>query len=431
MAPFSNAARSRADGRGGRGITVAGSGGRRRRPSSRRSALGVGGSVARQVCGARRGLAFRATLRLRLLSRLLADDPVQEACLLGHDLVRRVRVGLERLTLGAREALRYVDVDQDVQIATLAGPAEVRHAAATEPDLRAGLGAALDLDGLLTLHGRHEDRCPERGLRDSHRGLVDQLGALALERRVRRDVDSDVERPGGTAAGPGLALVREADLVALVDARRDRHVQRPSPLHAALALARVAGRLDDLAVAPTSRTRGHVDHLAEHRLADAANLAPTIALGAGDRMRARLRAIPTAGVAPREDRELDLLHRAEDGLLEGDAEVVSKVRAGRRTPATTCACRRGAEERVEDVRKATEAGRALRPDRPEQVVALAALRVREDLVGLVDLLELDRGLRLLVHVGMPALREAPVGLLDVRVGRVPLDAEGHVVVDCH
>ena len=99
-------------------------------------------------------------------------------------------------------------------------------------------------------------------------GLVEELGALALEGRVRADVDRDVQAARRAAARPDLALVRQADLVALVDAGRDRHAQRPLALGPAVALAGLARRLDDLALAAAARAGADVDHLAEHRLAD-------------------------------------------------------------------------------------------------------------------------------------------------------------------
>ena len=58
----------------------------------------------------------------------------------------------------------------------------------------------LDLDLLVAVDGRDRDPRPERGLGDRDLGLVEELGALALERRVRRDVDRDVEAAGRAAA---------------------------------------------------------------------------------------------------------------------------------------------------------------------------------------------------------------------------------------
>ena len=95
------------------------------------------------------------------------------------------------------------------------------------------------------------------------------------------------------------------------------------------------------------------------------------------------------------DAELDLLVGALDRLLERDAQVVAQVRAGLRPAAPGVAAGgRPAEERIEDVAEAAEpleartaAGAAVDPGPPEHVIALAPLRVGQDLVGLVGLLE--------------------------------------------
>ena len=139
---------------------------------------------------------------------------------------------------------------------------------------------------------------PEGRLGDRDLGLVVQLGALARQRRVRPDVDRHVQAARRAAARARLALVRQADLVALVDAGRDRHPQRPLALGPAVALARLARRLDDLALAVAARAGADVDHLAEHRLADRADLAAAVALRAGDRLGARFGAV-AAGTSRR------------------------------------------------------------------------------------------------------------------------------------
>src|SRR6185503_16788853 len=250
----------------------------------------------------------------------------------------------------------------------------------------------------------------ERGLDDRDRGLVEELGALALERWVRLDMDRDIQAAGRPAARPDLPLVRQADLVALVDARRDRDAQRPAPLRPPVAAARVAGQLDDPALAPAAWTGGDVDHLPEHRLADRPHLAATAALRARDRLGPRRGAAAAAGLAPLEHAELDLLLGPADGLLEGDPQVVAQIRAGWRTPASR---RRGAgpapEEGVEDVREPAEAfeptARAAETGNAEHVVPAAAIGVRQHLVGLVDLGEPVVGCRVGVDVRVPLLGE--------------------------
>ena len=69
----------------------------------------------------------------------------------------------------------------------------------------------------------------------------------------------------------------------------------------------------------------------------------------------------------------------------------------------------------------------------EHVVRLPALRVGQDLVRLVDLLEARLRLGILVDVGVPLLGEPAEGALDLGVVGSPLDAQHLVVVafGCH
>jgi hypothetical protein len=65
----------------------------------------------------------------------------------------------------------------------------------------------------------------------------------------------------------------------------------------------------------------------------------------------------------------------------------------------------------------------------QPVVLAPLLRVREYLVGLVDLFEALLGLRIVrVDVRMVLASEAPEGALDLLFVGVPADAEGLVVV---
>ena len=65
---------------------------------------------------------------------------------------------------------------------------------------------------------------------------------------------------------------------------------------------------------------------------------------------------------------------------------------------------------------------------PKGVVALPALRVGQDLVGVVDLLEPLLGLRLRVDIGVPLLGELAEGALDISVARAALDAQDFVQI---
>src|SRR5690606_34115961 len=54
-----------------------------------------------------------------------------------------------------------------------------------------------------------------------------QIAAPALELRVRRQADAQIEVAGRTAARSVLSLARDADTRAVADARRDADVHRP------------------------------------------------------------------------------------------------------------------------------------------------------------------------------------------------------------
>jgi hypothetical protein len=103
--------------------------------------------------------------------------------------------------------------------------------------------------------------------------------------------------------------------------------------------------------------------------------------------------------------------RPESALAATKAgeRVASRAAKGPTTRVTTGAAR-------------VEAGRT------ELVVCLLLLRVREDLVGRLDLAELVLGRRVLVGVGVEFLGEPVVGLFDFRCRRRLVDAEGFIRV---
>src|SRR5689334_21496370 len=212
-------------------------------------------------------------------------ERVEDPAVRGWDgLTRFARELFEQLTLLLGQLLRHLDIDHDMEIPARSGPPEVGHTLATQPDGRVRLRARLDLDLLLAIDRRHRDRRTERGLRDRDRRLVVKLRAGAAKRRMWRDVDYDVQRARRTAARPHLPLVGEPDLVALVDAGGDGHAQHPLRFDPAIAMTGRARALDDLALAPATRAGRDVDHLAEHRLANTSDLAPTFALRTGGRL---------------------------------------------------------------------------------------------------------------------------------------------------
>src|SRR5207244_7662105 len=90
-----------------------------------------------------------------------------------------------------------------------------------------------------------------------------------------------------------------------------------------------------------------------------------------------------------------------------------------------------AEERLEQVADPEVAEPA--GGRAEHVVALPALRVGEDLVGLGDRFEPLRGVGRAVHVRVVLASQLPVGAADLLVRRRARDAEESVVIGlrCH
>ena len=72
---------------------------------------------------------------------------------------------------------------------------------------------------------RHLDVAAQRGLRHAQRHAAEDVGAVALEDRVRPDRDMHVQIAGRRARAAGLALAGQADAGAVLDAGGDRHLQ--------------------------------------------------------------------------------------------------------------------------------------------------------------------------------------------------------------
>ena len=85
------------------------------------------------------------------------------------------------------------------QIAALARATDVRRAASLEPHLGSGLCPGLDLEPLLTLRGRNEQRRSQRRLRDADENLGAQVDAVAHEQRMFLHGDHHVEIARRTA----------------------------------------------------------------------------------------------------------------------------------------------------------------------------------------------------------------------------------------
>ncbi|OEI70024.1 hypothetical protein Cus16_0645 [Curtobacterium sp. ER1/6] len=345
----------------------------------------------------------------------------------------RLRELLDELTLLVRELGRRHDLHADPQVAA-PGTAQLRHAAVLDHEDVGALHAGPDLE----LDGAVE--AVDRGV-----GAEDRVGHLDLERReqvvalaavdvVVPHLHLEVQVTRRAAGGTDLALARHLQAQTGLDARGHVDRDRPARTDAALPLARRARAGDDGAVAAAGAAGGARHDVAEQR----ADLALDVAGAAADVARARARAgraaRAVAGLAQHGRVDLDVLVGAEDDLVEVDLDpeqgVLSALGAAPRAvpPAAATAA---AEEGVEDVaepagRAAAEGAVGLRAG----VVAPPLLGVAQHVVRVRHVLEALGGVRARVDVRVQLARQPSVGLLDVGIGGVRLDAEDVVVV-CH
>ena len=222
--------------------------------------------------------------------------------LLEEALVRLVRLVvaqalelLEQLALLVGEAARNGDVDEHAVVAA-AEALEHRHAVAAQRAHLAGLRARLELELDRAVERLDRDRRAERGLDDREVDLREHVVALAHEPLVGPDAHRDVEVARAAAERARVALAREADALAVVDARpapstsSDRSSSvRPAPVHVS------HGMLDLAPGALAFGARRRADELAEEAPRDL--LQPAVAAAAlADRdVRARLDAVAVAG----------------------------------------------------------------------------------------------------------------------------------------
>src|SRR5262249_30450212 len=127
---------------------------------------------------------------------------------------------LEQFALPARQVLRSLHGDLDEHIAALVAAHEGK-ALAAQAELLAGLRAGGGFRArFAAVDRRHLDLAAERRLRYAQGDAAEDVGAVALENRVRPDADVHVEVAGYRAGSAGLPLAAEADAGAVFDARR-------------------------------------------------------------------------------------------------------------------------------------------------------------------------------------------------------------------
>ena len=277
----------------------------------------------------------------------------------------------------------------------------------------------------------------ESRLHHRDRNATIKIRAVALEHRVRLDREEDVKIACRTAAHAGLALAAQANPRAVLDAGGNVDRERPFPGHASRSGAFVARIVDCLAAALTGRA-GALDGEESLLRADA----PVTCAGlARRRPRAGARSGAGAGLAGDRSRQLDGGGFAAERLFEGDFEIVAQVRstlASAARPAAASAAHHVAEQILEDVghrgREAVvHSAAVLKGGMAVAVVGGALLRIRQMLVGLVELLEARFGL---LVAGMPVRmalhRRLAEGGLQLGFARRPRNAQRLVEIPfCH
>ena len=98
---------------------------------------------------------------------------------------------------------------------------------AGQAEAAAGLRALRHFDfGLAAVDRRHFEFAAERGRHHGNRNAAVQVGAFALEERMRADRQEYVKIARRPAAHAGFAFAGEPDAGAVFDARRNIHRQR-------------------------------------------------------------------------------------------------------------------------------------------------------------------------------------------------------------
>ena len=263
----------------------------------------------------------------------------------------KTRELLEQSALLMREVARNRDVDEHSVIAA-SEALQDGHPLAAQDAHFAGLRSACEIELEGTVERFDRDRLSERGLDDVQIDRREDVVALPHEARIGTNADPDVHVPGAPAELARMTLAADADLLPVVDARRNRH-REPSLLDvAARAVTRGARGRHDAPCAPTARTRLGSHELAEHAPRDLLHAAGAVARGTCGRACPGLGAVPAAALAGDADPEGDVSRRAARSLDELDVYLGRDVRATCAPPAA--AEEVVAEERGEDVRQAAE-----------------------------------------------------------------------------
>src|SRR5438067_13431405 len=257
---------------------------------------------------------------------------------------------------------------------------EDRHPLSPQDADLARLGAWVEAQSRVALQRGHRHFGPERRLRDREVDGREDVVALANEPRVGTDAHEHEQVAGAAAERPRVTFARQADALAVVDARRDLDGQRPllyDPPAPRAAPARILDHPPRAAASPAG-LRAH--ELAERAPRHVLHVAAALAGRARDGARPGLGAAAVAAVAGDAHLHGHLARRARRRLDEVDRHLRRDVFATH-SPA---AARRSseqvvAEERREDVREGAEVelrrreAAAAEPGVPVAVVELSGL----------------------------------------------------------
>src|SRR3954454_3057824 len=134
--------------------------------------------------------------------------------------------------------------------------AQHRHALAAQPELVPILRPGRDGNARpAAIDGRYLDRSAERGRRKRNRHPAVDVGAIALEDRMRRETDENIKITRRRAVRSDLALAGQPNARAVLDARRNVDREGLFLAHAPLPATGLARFLDRLSGAVASRTR--------------------------------------------------------------------------------------------------------------------------------------------------------------------------------
>jgi len=260
--------------------------------------------------------------------------------------------------------------------------------------------------------------------------------ALSLENLVRLHAQHDIQVAGRSPVQSELAFAAQPQPTAVVHTGRHPDLEFPNLARNPPAVALLARMAHDLAFAPTDGA-GHGD--AEKSLA-LHDLSGAIAVLAGLRSGAGFGPGTTAGNAGNIFRNFEGDFGSLGRIAKGDGQVVAQVVAGlgARSPGTAAAEAKELPEnvgkRAKNVFGGAKAAKAVPAQAlvAETIIARPGFGIAQHFIGLGRLLELGFGFGIIrVAVRMVFEGHLPIGLLDIVIIGVSLDAEHFVVIPGH